>query len=509
MACILDRNNNWLSIPSKAISMKEVESVSSPSNILYHNKECKVNRTNTLVAFITSKEEKEKKCNALIEKERVRLWSKVYDCSYSKSAEELDPDFNTGIWTSNYSGKPVPKEQMKEWVSNTVKRILEINETPFKKPSILEIGCGTGLLLYALLPHVESYVGTDISEEAIDLIQQNCIGKKDASKIHLFVADADDLSGLPDQQYDIIVINSVIQYFPSADYLLSVIKGLQSFLSPNGSIFIGDVLCFPLSHAFYYETQFAKAKPDITVEELKGNISRLILTKTSETLYDPRLFHLLPKKFPWISSVKTQLRKGEFYNEMNNFRYDVILKQKPDIAIQTGHITYLDWEKDALSLEKLQLILTSNSAPGIHIANVPNARTIKSKKLMERLATSDPQETVEQLSIQLDEEISADAGIHPSACWALENDDYSIEVDWNYQQWDGKMSIRCIKRNAVPFTYPLNNFSIADCSNRPAISVNEWNMQEFKTNLPQKFPADRHPEEIFIISPEMYSLFKE
>lgn len=244
----------------------KVEVVSQP-DIIYLNKACKVSQTNTLVAFVTSKEEEEKKRNALIEKERVRLWSKVYDCSYSKSAEKVDADFNTAIWTSNYSGQPIPKEEMKEWVSSTVTRILELSKTISKKPRVLEIGCGTGLLLYSLLPHVESYVGTDISEEAIELIQQNCIGKKDAFKVQLFVADADDLSGLPAQQYDIIVINSVIQYFPSADYLLSVINGLQSRLSSSGSIFIGDVICFPLSDSFYYETQFEKAKPDTTTDE--------------------------------------------------------------------------------------------------------------------------------------------------------------------------------------------------------------------------------------------------
>src|SRR6478672_10781011 len=101
--------------------MKAETILTSQSNILLRYKECKVNRTSTLQAFVTSKEEEEKKRNALIEKERVRLWSRVYDSSYSKSAEEqVDPDFNTAIWTSNYSEKPIPVEQMKEWVSNTV-----------------------------------------------------------------------------------------------------------------------------------------------------------------------------------------------------------------------------------------------------------------------------------------------------------------------------------------------------------------------------------------------------
>ncbi|HET6225265.1 MAG TPA: hypothetical protein VFF27_03235, partial [Bacteroidia bacterium] len=130
------------------------------SNILFLNKECKVTKANKLVAFVTSTEKKEKEHTSAVEKERVRLWSKVYDSSYSKSVEKkVNADFNADIWKSNYSGEPIPIEQMKEWVSSTVQRILETHKNSSRKPKILEIGCGTGLLLYSLLPHVEAYVG--------------------------------------------------------------------------------------------------------------------------------------------------------------------------------------------------------------------------------------------------------------------------------------------------------------------------------------------------------------
>jgi len=487
---------------------KKTVPTSPQSNVIFLNKECKVTKAKKLVAFVASKEEKEKNHTSAVEKERVRLWSKVYDSSYSKSVEKkVDADFNADIWKSNYSGEPIPIEQMKEWVSSTVQRILETHKNSLRKPKILEIGCGTGLLLYPLLPHVEAYVGTDISEEAIDLIAENCSTKKDASKLKLYVADADDLSGLPSGQFDIIIINSVVQYFPSADYFLSVIDGLKPFLSSSGVIFIGDVICFPLCNAFNYETQFAKASTDTTVEKLLDSILTLTQVRNSETYYDPRFFHLLPGKFDWINSVETQLRKGDFYNEMNNFRFDVIIRNVEN-SKQVLETSFLDWEKDALTLAKIQSILATNSHEVINIVNIPNARIFKSNRLIELLKAAKPTDTVGQIKNQLDKEMALNSGLQPSLFWELENQHYSIEVDWDYEHWDGKMSVRCIQKKSIVFKRRLQNFSIVECSNRPAISCNESDViQELKKLISQEFPADRQPKEVFVISPRMYAMF--
>ena len=50
---------------------------------------------------------------------------------------------------------------MREWVDVTVARIAAL-----QPERVLEIGCGTGLLLYRLAPNCERYVGTDFSAVA-------------------------------------------------------------------------------------------------------------------------------------------------------------------------------------------------------------------------------------------------------------------------------------------------------------------------------------------------------
>ena len=76
--------------------------------------------------------------------------------------------FNIAGWKSSYTGQPIAAEEMQEWVAETVARILAL-----KPQRVLEIGCGTGLLLARIAPHCEHYTGTDFSETALDAYPPN------------------------------------------------------------------------------------------------------------------------------------------------------------------------------------------------------------------------------------------------------------------------------------------------------------------------------------------------
>jgi len=48
--------------------------------------------------------------------------------------------------------RSIPAEQMREWINDRVERILAL------QPSrVLEIGCGTGLMLFQIAPHCTEY----------------------------------------------------------------------------------------------------------------------------------------------------------------------------------------------------------------------------------------------------------------------------------------------------------------------------------------------------------------
>ena len=69
-----------------------------------------------------------------------------------------DATFNLQGWNSSYTGEPIPAGEMREWLEGTVGRLLAL---PHRR--VLEVGCGTGLLLFRVAPEAERYRGTDFS----------------------------------------------------------------------------------------------------------------------------------------------------------------------------------------------------------------------------------------------------------------------------------------------------------------------------------------------------------
>ncbi len=112
---------------------------------------------------------------------------------------------------------------------------------PYIKPgNILEIGCGTGLLLFAIAPHVEKYHASDFSHSAVSRLRQSC-SKLNLHQVELCHGLADDLTSFADHYYDLVILNSVVQYFPDKQYFEQVLTQALAKLQPGGLLFLGDV----------------------------------------------------------------------------------------------------------------------------------------------------------------------------------------------------------------------------------------------------------------------------
>ncbi|MFC7650287.1 hypothetical protein ACFQX6_65630 [Streptosporangium lutulentum] len=94
--------------------------------------------------------------------DQVGEWELVFDGMYGSTREGLAEDFVITGWNSSYSNEPIPAEEMAEWVTGTVDGIRAL-----APKRVLEIGCGTGLLLQRLAPHADDYYGTDLSGGAL------------------------------------------------------------------------------------------------------------------------------------------------------------------------------------------------------------------------------------------------------------------------------------------------------------------------------------------------------
>ncbi|KAM3090806.1 amino acid adenylation domain-containing protein [Phormidesmis sp. 146-12] len=366
-------------------------------------------------------------------------WQQIWNTAYNDSSHSLDYTFNTAGWNSSYTGKMTSAHELQEWVHHTVDRILAL-----KPQSILEIGCGTGLLLFRLAPHCDRYVGTDITQQAIDYVQQQIQQRHpDWSHVTLHQKAANALTDLEPQSFDTIVLNSVVQYFPSITYLIEVLEAAAKAVKPGGQIFIGDVRNLALLEAFHTSVQLYQAPSSLSTQKLRQRI-RDRVTQERELVIDPAFFIALQQRLPQISRVQIQLKRGVHHNELTCFRYDVVLQVKADRDLSVKP-SWLDWQQD-FTLAKIRQILLDKTCNSIGISNIPNAR-ILSEIAAVQVLKSNPPETVEDLR-RLP---TLKTALDPEALWQLSAEvDFDLSITWSAAKGVGYYDAIFCRRSPHP-----------------------------------------------------------
>src|SRR5262249_34985751 len=128
--------------------------------------------------------------------EQVAEWHAIYEDSH-RTAQPSDPTFDITGWNSSYTGQPIGDEAMRGWRDRAVQRILALGPR-----RILEIGCGTGLLLFPLARHCEAYHGTDFSQAAIDSLRAH-MGARNLDHVTLSCREATDFQNIEPGSFDV------------------------------------------------------------------------------------------------------------------------------------------------------------------------------------------------------------------------------------------------------------------------------------------------------------------
>jgi pristinamycin I synthase-3/4 len=315
--------------------------------------------------------------------DQVALWKSLHEESYSNLASDSVAIFSG--WDSSYDDGPIPISEMLAWRDATVARILGL-----KPRRVLEIGVGTGILLREIATHCEWYYGTDFSEEVVDFLRRELLGQAAyADRVQLYCRAADNLHDLPLASFDVIVINSVIQYFPSVGYLVEVLNGAARFLSPGGAIFVGDVRNYKLHRHFRTAVEIGKIASSATHSELKLKIDQSMLAEI-ELLIDPDFFLALAAGNPTWDGVDIQVRYEAPHNEMSRHRYDAVLQTAPRAGKSLKDAEVLRWGHDVADLDALRRTLVERRFASVRIVDVPNARLAGENAAMRRFQSQDP-----------------------------------------------------------------------------------------------------------------------
>ena len=252
---------------------------------------------------------------------------------------------------------------------------------------------------------------TDFSTAALDHVRAH-LGRSPNAAVELHERMADDFSGFTPHSFDTIVLNSVVQYFPSVPYLTAVLDGAIKLLAPGGRVFVGDVRNLDLLQAFHTSVELYLAADTMPGAEVRERIKRRV-GQEDELVIEPAFFTAIARLWPEVEAVEVQLRRGAKRNELTAYRYDAVLQTAGAPARPAG-ASAVEWGAVG-SLPALGSLL-EGGLDRLHVRGVPNLRIAGDLQAAALLNAAEPPATCRLLKAL----VAARAPlIDPEAVWRL------------------------------------------------------------------------------------------
>jgi len=351
--------------------------------------------------------------------EIVEEWQHLYDDLYDAEVEAPGFGMDFRGWNSSYTDEPIPLEDMVEWRSATVNRI-----NALQPQRVLEIGVGSGLLLSQIAPDCVEYWGTDFSAPTIQTLQAAVAEQSWGDRVQLRVQPADVADGLPEGHFDVVVLNSVVQYFPSAGYLRDVMAVAMRLLAPGGALFIGDVRNHSLQAAFQTGVALARTEAADSAE-IRQRVQRAMLGEP-ELLLAPEFFTTWAAGNVSAAGLDIEVKRGMADNELNRYRYDLAIYKSPAPVRSLAGADSWTWPRCA-GLDGLHTRLMSERPGAVRVTGVPRAGVISDVDIERGMAAGPP------LADALARADGADAVVPEQLHRLGETAGYHVAVTWGAQ----------------------------------------------------------------------------
>ncbi|GAA3154214.1 non-ribosomal peptide synthetase [Streptomyces echinatus] len=391
-----------------------------------------------LVAFVSPRSGEAGVSDPAAASDWVDRWQTLYEDTYGAAERPADPSFDLAGWNSSYTGEPIDTAGMGEWLDATVDRIRSL-----RPGRVLEIGCGTGLILSRVAPGCAHYQGVDLSERVVGNLRAVLDARPDGGeRIGLRTGPA-HRAVRPGETYDTVILNSVVQYFPSVDYLFDVLHQAFEAMPDGGHVFLGDLRSLVLLEAFHASVAAHRTRPG-TPDTVLRAATAWRMEAENELCLDPRLFAALPARLPRVESVRVLLKRGTAGHELNRYRYDVVITvagERTAAAAPPAPSEWRDWRAEALDLGALAALLDADRPDRLALHAVPNARLDNDLRLLARLSGAAPEAVA--------------PGVDPEElCLLAERHGYRAEPSWAAGRPDGSFDVLLHRADLAPEPLP-------------------------------------------------------
>ncbi|KAH6963257.1 hypothetical protein DER45DRAFT_552701 [Fusarium avenaceum] len=325
------------------------------------------------------------------EAEHMQVWSGAFDGDKYVSIDDdqvLGRDF-VG-WTSMYDGSLIDRGEMNEWLDDTIAAMSQ----NMGAGHVLELGTGSGMILFNLIQGLNSYIGLDPSHRAVDHVNKAAKSIPSfANKVRVYKGTADQVGQLPGPiTPNIVICNSVAQYFPSQEYLFNVIDEL---VQKEGieTLFFGDMRSQAMYSEFCVTQVLSRSGDNISKADLRQSIAH-IASKEMEFLVDPGFFTGLQSRLPeFVEHVEILPKNMVATNELSCYRYAAVIhvkrratRQLQVHTIQRQH--WVDFSEQGLDRSALVQRLRNSSPQTLPVSNIPYNKTLHERLIVEHLAKS-------------------------------------------------------------------------------------------------------------------------
>ncbi|PSK46148.1 Nonribosomal peptide synthetase 2 [Elsinoe australis] len=287
-------------------------------------------------------------------------------------------------WTSMYDRAAIPETEMEEWLQDTMTAVTD----GAMLLNVLEIGTGTGMILFNLGERLGKYIGLDPSNSVVEFVNKAI--KSDSmleGKAVVRQGTAVDAVDVADKDTSLVVINSVAQYFPTQDYLLEVITTV-AHLPGIRRIFLGDIRSYAINRHFLAACALHALGRRASKKAIQQKMTELE-EREEELLVDPAFFTELTSRLPGVvDHVEILPKIMGATNELSSYRYAAVLHIGGGVSTMVQSVqdnTWTDYMQSNMNRRDLTNLLQKSNDGCVAVSNIPYGKTISERLIVASL----------------------------------------------------------------------------------------------------------------------------